>query len=61
MLVGAFSDLSVRQAPGASVLSADLDQAALHGLLARVADLGLEFTGALLQAASGQPRGNDRP
>jgi len=61
MLVGAFSDVSVPQAPGVSVLSADLHQAALHGLRARVADLGLEFMGVFLQAASGQPRGNDRP
>lgn len=63
MLLGAFSDVTVRQAPGVtpSVSSADLDQAALHGLLARVADLGLALVGVSLQADSGQPRGSDRP
>jgi hypothetical protein len=59
MLLGAFSDVTVRQGP--TVLSADLDQAALHGLLARVADLGLELMGVSLHADSGQPRASDRP
>jgi hypothetical protein len=61
MPLGAFSDVTVRQAPGVTVLSADLDQAALHGLLTRVADLGLDLMGVSLQAESGQPRGSDRP
>jgi hypothetical protein len=61
MLLGAFSDVTVRQAPGVTVLSAGLDQAALHGLLARVADLGLELMGVSLQADSGQPQGSGRP
>ena len=61
MLLGAFSDVRVRQAPGVIVLAADLDRAALHGLLARDADLGLELMGVSLQAESGQPRGSDRP
>ena len=61
MLQAAFSDLTVRQAPGVTVLSADLDQAALHGLLARVADLGLELMGVSLHADPGQPRGSDGP
>jgi hypothetical protein len=45
VLLGAFSDVTVRRALGVTVLSADLDQAALHGLLARVADLGIELVG----------------
>jgi hypothetical protein len=61
MLLGAFSDVTVRQPPGVTVLSADLDQAALHGLLAGVAGLGLELMGVSLQAQSGQPRWSDRP
>ena len=61
MLLGAFSDVTVRQARGPTVLSADLDQAALHGLLARVADLGLELMGVSLHADSGQPLASDRP
>jgi hypothetical protein len=61
MLLAAFSDMTVRQAPGVTVLSADLDQAALHGLLARVADLGLELMGVSLGADSGQPRRSDWP
>lgn len=61
MLLGAFSDVTVRQAPGVTVLSADLDQGALHGVLMRIADLGLELMGISLQADYGQPRGSDRP
>lgn len=61
MLRRVFSDVTVGQAPGVTVLSADLDQPALHGLLARVADLGLELMGVSLQADPGQPRGSDRP
>jgi hypothetical protein len=61
MFLGAFSDVTVRQAPGVTVLSADLEQAALHGRVARVARLGLELMGVFLQADSGQPRGSDRP
>jgi hypothetical protein len=45
LLRSAFSDVTVRRAPGVTVLSADLDQAALHGLLGRVADLGIELVG----------------
>ena len=50
----AFSDVTVRHATGVSVLSADLDQAGLHGLLARVADLGLELVGVRLLAGPGE-------
>jgi hypothetical protein len=57
VLRGAFSDVTVRRAPGVTVLSADLDQAGLHGLLARVADLGIELVGVRRAAASTIPGG----
>jgi hypothetical protein len=60
VLLSAFSDVTVRQASGLTVLSADLDQAALHGLLERVADLGLELVGVSLRAAPDPPRGSNR-
>ncbi len=52
LLRSAFSDVTVRGGPGVTVLSADLDQAALHGLLGRVADLGIELVGVQRVAAS---------
>jgi hypothetical protein len=57
MLLGAFSDVTVRRARGVTVLSADLDQAALHGLLQRVADLGIELLGVQLVPDAGEPAG----
>ena len=39
----AFADFGVHVEPTATVLSGALDQAALHGLLARVRSLGLEL------------------
>ena len=39
----AFADFAVQAKPAATVLSGTLDQAALHGLIARVRDLGLEL------------------
>lgn len=45
----AFSDVTVRRAAGVTVLSADLDQAGLHGLLGRIADLGLVLVGVRLR------------
>jgi hypothetical protein len=39
----AFSELSVDTEPVSTVLSGELDQAALHGLLDRVRALGLEL------------------
>lgn len=52
LLRSAFSDVTVARAPGVTVLSADLDQAALHGLLGRVADLGIELVGVQRVAGS---------
>ena len=54
VLLAAFDDVAVRQAPGLTVLSADLDQPGLHGLLARVADLGLDLVGVQL-VSGGRP------
>ena len=39
----AFADLTVDVEPAATVLSGDLDQAALHGLIERIRSLGLEL------------------
>jgi hypothetical protein len=39
----AFADFHVHVEPIATVLSGDLDQAALHGLMERVQGLGLEL------------------
>ena len=39
----AFADFGVHVEPTATVLSGAFDQAALHGLLARVRSLGLEL------------------
>ena len=55
VLLGAFSDVTVRRAPGVTVLSADLDQAGLHGLLGRVADLGIELVGVRREAIPARP------
>ena len=54
VLLGAFSDVTVRRAPGVTVLSADLDQAGLHGLLERVADLGIELVAVRRDADPGE-------
>jgi hypothetical protein len=43
LLSAAFEDVEVSSGPGVTVLSAELDQPALHGLIARVEDLGLEL------------------
>ncbi len=50
LLRAAFDDLDVSSAPGVTVLTAELDQSALHGLLARIEDLGLELLGMRLVA-----------
>ena len=43
LLRAAFDDIDVSTAPGVTVLSAELDQPGLHGLIARIEDLGLEL------------------
>ena len=43
LLRAAFDDVVVCSAPGVTILSAELDQPGLHGLLARIEDLGLEL------------------
>jgi hypothetical protein len=43
LLRAAFDDVQVSSAPGVTVLTAELDQPALHGLLTRIEDLGLEL------------------
>jgi hypothetical protein len=43
VLRAAFEDVVVSSAPGVTILSAELDQAGLHGLLGRIEDLGLEL------------------
>ena len=43
LLRAAFDDVVVSSGPGVTILSAELDQPALHGLLARIEDLGLEL------------------
>ena len=39
----AFADVAVEVEPPATVLSGELDQAALHGLIERIEALGLEL------------------
>ena len=43
LLRAAFDDVDVSSAPGVTVLSAELDPPGLHGLLTRIADLGLDL------------------
>jgi hypothetical protein len=43
LLRAAFADVEVSTAPGVTLLSAELDQPGLFGLLARIQDLGLEL------------------
>ena len=51
-----FEGLTIRQeAEGETILSGPLDQAALHGILAKVRDLGLVLI-AVNQHRQGEPR-----
>ena len=50
LLQAAFDDVAVSSRPGVTVLSAELDQAGLHGLLERIGDLGLELLDVRLVA-----------
>jgi hypothetical protein len=43
LLRAAFADVEVSSGAGVTVLSADVDQPGLHGLIARIEDLGLEL------------------
>ena len=43
LLQTAFEDVQVTSGPGVTILTAEVDQAALHGLLGRLEDLGLEL------------------
>jgi hypothetical protein len=43
LLRAAFDDVAVSSGPGVTVLSAELDRPGLHGLLDRIAELGLEL------------------
>jgi len=43
LLRAAFADVDVRAGPGATILTGHFDAAALHALLARIGDLGLEL------------------
>lgn len=58
LLRAAFDDVAVSSGPGVTVLSAELDQAGLHGLLDRIADLGLELLDLRLKA---DPPNNANP
>jgi hypothetical protein len=57
VLRAAFSDLTVRQGPGVTMLTADLDQAGLNGLLNRIADLGIELVAVRRGGGRPQVRG----
>jgi hypothetical protein len=58
VLRAAFEDVVVSSAPGVTILSAELDQAGLHGLLGRIEDLGLELLDMRLvsEGAATSPR-----
>ena len=56
LLRAAFDDVVVSSAPGVTILSAELDQPALYGLLARIEDLGLELLD--MRLISDGPRGS---
>jgi hypothetical protein len=54
LLRAAFEDVVVTSGPGVTILSAELDQPALHGLLARIEDLGLELLDIRLLTDAGE-------
>ena len=55
LLRAAFDDVDVSSATGVTVLSADLDQPGLHGLISRIEDLGLELLDIRLVADLDEP------
>jgi hypothetical protein len=62
LLRAAFADVVVSSGPGVTILSAELDQPALHGLLARIEDLGLELLDMrLVTDATSSPTDRERP
>jgi len=50
----AFADLEIRLEPRATVLGGTLDQAGLHGVIERIASLGLELVDIRRTTADGE-------
>lgn len=50
----AFGDLEIRVEPGVTVLVGELDQAGLHGVIERIASLGLELVDIRRRTADGE-------
>jgi hypothetical protein len=55
LLYAAFDDVEVSTFPGVTRLSAELDQPALHSLLARIEELGLELIDLRIVIGGGVP------
>ncbi|WP_200959045.1 hypothetical protein [Terrabacter sp. Root85] len=50
----AFADLEITVEPGSTVLAGELDQAGLHGVIERIASLGLELVDIRRRTADGE-------
>ena len=59
LLYAAFDDVEVSTFPGVTRLSAELDQPALHSLLARIEELGLELIDLRLVIGCNGPEFSD--
>lgn len=57
----AFADLAIDVEPTATVLSGDLDQTALHGVIERIHDLGLQLVDIRRTDPSSAPPAPNRP